>query len=180
MTDLSRHSEGIWRSIYVFADLSVQKVIVNWFRGVMKTLGLEEYSWCYYGEVKSTDSKVNEPAHVTFRINFPGTTSYDNFRKEIEKTQWKWEDHGYDEALWVKRAYVAGTKLFEIVDEMIKLPDVPLTNNYLMLLLHGFFNDLDLNSQEEAAFYLFLAQRYLQIRYGLIVKDKDASPRNWG
>jgi len=167
MTDLLRHSEGIWRSIYVFALIKEHYRIIEWFKKEMKKLKIEGYSWCHYGEVRGPVPVLCEKEHITFRVDFPGTTSYNSFRADLEKTEWKWEDHGYDEPLWVKRAYELGTKLYEMVMETTKGPDVNMNNNFMRILLHGFFNDAHMNSKEETEFYLFLFQSYLTARYGL-------------
>lgn len=167
MTDLKRHSEGIWRSIYIFEEVKEQWKIIEKVKEFLKELKLEEWSYCHYGEVKSIEPDRAEKAHVTFRINFPGTTSYDSFRKRIEKEKWKWEDHGYDEPLWVKKAYIIGTRLREEVLKGTKNPDVPLNKEFLRLMFHGFFNDIHYSHKDEVEFYLFMVSDYLRYLYGI-------------
>ena len=167
MTDLKRHSEEIWRSIYIFTTPETEKDIREYVEKLLEKLDLKVWSFCYYGEVVSEDEKIKEDAHITYRIAFPGTTSYDDFRKGMEKAEWKWEDHGYDEPLWVKLGYVIGTRLYKEVEEARKNPDVPLDFGLLQIIFHGFFNDIRYNSREEAEAYFALFSKFMAVRFGL-------------
>lgn len=171
MTDLLRHSPGIWRSIYVFGETTIEQAkIVKIIEEELLKQKLE-YSYCHYGEVNDpVIPALNEKAHVTFRINFPGTTSYDKFRAFMEKQPWTWEDHGYDEALWVKKAYVIGTKIANEIKGAIKHPDIPFNEQFLMLMFHGCFNDLHYGKKREVELYYALLSDMLSHVYRVKTK----------
>jgi len=167
MTDLARHSKGLWRSIYIFSPVKEHYRVLNQMRKVIEELNIEEWSYCHYGRVESSNPQLQEKAHITFRINFPDTDTYIKFKETIDKKKWEWEDHNYDEPLWVKRAYVIGTQLRELVIKAIDNPDVPLDKNFLRLMLHGFFNDIHWSKKDEIEFYLFMLSDYLRLVYGI-------------
>lgn len=174
MTDLKRHEKGIWRSIYIFAEIKEQwkpKEILE-----KKLLELNySYAFNYYGEIKTERKDLNEKAHITFRIHFPDLEKYQGFLRFLGSEEglfgkYIWEDHGYDEPLWVKRAYIVGTKLAKEILEATDHPDIPLDTNFLRLLFHGCFNNLHYNRKEEVEFYLTLFNSMLAYVYGLRTK----------
>lgn len=172
MTDLLRHSKGYWRSLFIFAEIEEQHYIKEEVMEALDNLNFE-YSYCHYGGIKSPDLKLEEKAHITFRINFPDLNSLEDFKAWLKTKKWKWEDHNYDEALWVKKAYVLGTKLFKEARKASKSPDVPLDFNFLRLMFHGFFNDLGYSRKREIKFYYFLFDSMLKYLYGLGPEELD-------
>ena len=164
MTDVLRHSKGYWRSIYIFMPIPDQWKAVDWFQKEMETLKEDHFSWCHYGEVQ----EPFEEAHITFRVNFKDDISYNRFKLDLGASGFKTDDRNYDEPQWVKEAYVLGTKLYkEVMNTTSGVPDVALNNNFLRIMMHGFCNDLHLDSREESEFYLALFTSYVQSRYGI-------------
>jgi len=155
MTDLLRHSEGYWRSVYIFAEIPDQDMIRDKVVEVLEGLGIE-YSYCHYGEVHSPIEDLREKAHITFRINFPSTLSIQGFQAWLKSKKWEWEDHNYDEALWVKKAYVLGTRLYKEAFKESRSPDVQVNQAFLRIMFHGFFNDMHYTRKEEIEFYHYL------------------------
>jgi len=170
MTDIMRHSKGIWRSVYYFAPVLEHYIIIEYIEDVLKKLRVDEYSFCHYGNVVSEIPGFSEEAHITFRILFPDEKIYMMFLNEMKKpnNKWKWEDHNYDEALWVKKAYVLGTKLYNMVMEETKNPDVNLNKDFLRLMFHGFFNDAHWGYKQEADFYFYAFKSFLA-KFGLSI-----------
>lgn len=146
MTDVKRHSIGYWRSLFVFAPYDEQWKARDAISAKLEEMDVE-YSYCHYGEIE------DEAPHITFRINFPDMKTMEKFYDFMKSTQFKWEDHNYDEPLWVKKAYVLGTMLARAVVETTQHPDVPLSRDFMRLMFHGYFNDIHYNYKEEANFY---------------------------
>jgi len=169
MTDVKRHSEGYWRSMYIFAAYEDQFEIRNTVEAKLKEMHLE-YSYCFYGEIETGNSRVDEKAHITFRVNFLDLKEMEVFKDFLKKQKYTWEDHNYDEPLWVKKAYVIGTRLANELKEAIKNPDVSLNPEFFQLLLHGCFNDLAYNKKDEVELYLTLLKRMLEHLLGFKVE----------
>ena len=170
MTDILRHSEGIWRSIYIFAEGNKQYPIKLWFVEVMKKLNLTEFSWCHYGEKKCKDSRYAEKEHITFRICFPTPETYGEFLNELNTTEYEFEDHGYDEELWVKKAYVLGTRMYQMIMKETNHPDVPLSDNFLRLMFHGFCNDAHYGYRNEMKTLFYMWKSLAEMLTGVELK----------
>lgn len=177
MTDLRRHSKGFWRSIYIFKEVKAQLAVALSVCKELDEKGIEDFSYCHYGEVKSTDYRFSEEAHITFRINFPTNESYKEFLEYLGKRKWKYEDHNYDEPLWVKEAYVVGTKLAREIMKLMPEPDIPINANFFRLMLHGCFNDLSWDKRDEAELFHFLFDS-MASSFGIGKKEMYEGKRN--
>lgn len=155
MTDIANHSPEIWRTFifysphYTLKKFTEEYCIVFNFR----------YSFQNYSEIE------DEEAHISFRIAFPNSNALEEFRRNLDEcildTPYvKYDEIGYDEGQGIKMAYVLGTELYNSFMENFDLFKCNISE-FLMLLLHGFFNDLGFVYIDEAKFYNYATKRLL-------------------
>jgi len=171
MGDITRHSKGYWRSIFIFGEYPREQAkIRNVICKELDSLGYV-YAYNFYGEVKSITPKLSEKAHITFRINFPLAVTIKKFESFLKKRKYTFESHNYDEEISTKMAYVMGTKLTQELLKMIKEYPVSLNNNFFRLMFHGLFNDLHKGYKEEAELYHYLLKHMLKHAFGFKIND---------
>jgi len=162
MTDITNHSPEIWRTFIFYCSYGYG---LRKFTKEYCEVYNFKYSFQSYGE---TD---DEESHISFRIAFPDSKALEDFRRELsvcaeEHSDYaKYEEVGYDEGQGVKMAYVLGTELY---NNFMKNHDLFRGNisEYLMLLLHGFFNDFGFVYADEMKFYNYASKRLLEQMYG--------------
>lgn len=163
MTDIANHSPEIWRSFifYYPYDYELKRFAKEYCEEYPF-----KYSWQSYGEANG------EKAHISVRIAFPNLESLEDFRRELNVyleectgSVAEYEETGYDEAQGTKMAYVLGTELYHNFKENYGLFRGNVSE-FLMLLLHGFFNDLGYVYADEMKFYNYAIGRLLQQMYG--------------
>lgn len=161
MTDIANHSPEIWRTFIFYC--SYEYGLKNFTKGYCEVYNFK-YSFQYYGE-------TDEASHISFRIAFPDSRALEDFRRELATyaaeypDYTKYEEIGYDEGQGVKMAYVLGTELYNNFMENHDLFKGNISE-YLMLLLHGFFNDFGFVYADEMKFYNYAIKRLLEQTYG--------------
>lgn len=166
MGDYSRHSPQIWRSFYIEMDSHATEEILK----ICYFLLQEEMRFCFqrYGEwertqkVYFTDTKefnagtMTEPEHVSFRLIADDIPEIQKFREWLETNNYSWTEGSWDEEWRVKKAYEVGTKLWLVyMKEMRELVgygeigDPDKYKGFVLQMLHGFFNGLDMEYGDE-------------------------------
>ena len=171
MGDITRHSIGYWRSIFIFGKYPEEQVrIRDAVRKELDSLGYV-YAYCYYSEVNSPVKKLCEKAHITFRINFPLITTIRKFEDFLGKKGYTYESHNYDEELSTKMAYVMGTKIANELLAMSKEHSIGLSNNFYRLMFHGLFNILHKDYKNESELYFYLFKHMIKCAFGFDIND---------
>lgn len=164
--DLDKHSEGIWRSFFVYEiedrpnPEQAARVIVDYLE-THNTIGILDYSWCCYGE---TDK---ERGHITFRINFIDLPDVRSFRSFLRKSKIYYIEKNYDEDYWIKEAYCMGSKMEKAIrhSTIYSTFSKDFKERYLTLAIHGLLNDLGFGKGEEVE--LKLREIKALLGYGL-------------
>lgn len=142
MTDLDNHSEGYWRSIFIYREVnSVKGFKYDYFKYLynviipeqLKATKLKYILQCYGGS-------EYEEEHITFRILFPTKLQEEMFENFLKDKNVVWQNRNYDEPIWIKEAYVLGTKLADEFQTNGVLYDKKYDMKTILILLHGFFN----------------------------------------
>jgi len=164
MTEIKGHSEGIWRTFAVKRTEDndyVPGAIKEW-------LDSRNIRWSFQRYAVTKD----EPAHISYRIEFSNTKILANFRKFITEHCEVMVETSWDERRETKRAYEFGTKIFNLMIEDEDFAKALSHPDYLMQAFHGFFNNWNRDYREEAEIYInFLAQLTRHIKHGLSLHD---------
>jgi len=148
MTDFTNHSEGYWRSIFIYKDENISmdyggewEALIDDLNTNLSRLSLD-YALQRYG------SSYDDREHITLRIHFPTLEDMNAYLDYLKALEIKYHNHNYDEPYWVKEAYVLGTKFVNLFKES-KINGMQYDLRTMTLLLHGFFNTLGFYKSDE-------------------------------
>lgn len=162
MGDETRHSEGIWRSIFIYSN---KKNFYNISENVSSYLEKLQimFSFQYYYGGKTKD-------HLTFRINFKDISQWNSFKEWMKIQKYRYKDHNYDEEYGTKLAYVLGTHMARSIRKQLSKGEWSLSPNFYRLMFHGMFNNLWYGYQDECSLYMFLT-RSMMMALGIPEKE---------
>jgi len=164
MGEIQGHSKGIWRSIIVKRTKDSDYVpdeIINW-------LNSRHIRWSFQRYAVTND----EPAHISYRIEFPDLTTITCFREFLKKHRDILDETSWDEKPETKRAYEFGTKMFLLMMGDMEFSRYLTNSNCLLQAFHGFFNNSHRDYREEAEIYIeFLSALCPHIKNGLSIHN---------
>jgi hypothetical protein len=143
LSEIHGHSEGIWRTFAVKRTKDtnfVPKEVQEWLDKNAPHWSFQRYS-----------VQENEPAHISFRIEFPNSKVLDVFRKFLPQHREVLAETSWDEHISVKRAYEFGTRLFFLYLSFEREANL---EAFIQQGFHGFFNDLNQDYREECSIYI--------------------------
>jgi hypothetical protein len=152
MTDISRHSSGVWRSFFVMNYpnenmYKIEEYLVN--NKIM-------YSYCNYTKNPGEDD------HRSFRVNFDTTRDLTLFRNFLKKGKFNYFEKNYDEEYNLKLAYCAGTRAANNVRSFLEEANMPVSQNQFMrLAIHGMLNNLHYTKGEEMELIMYMFKGYM-------------------